>query len=458
MSKKTWFLTALLLFILGIHSARAEWNPPSTLSRQEIVKTSQTLLAMPDLKLKTWEDLFRIRVLEMDWDIGAMVYEPEDSSKIPLGPDGNKIGVFLLHGGTGDHRSLDGVARLLAGKFGIRVVSMAYPGRLYLLDPSRDWPGEPDNSDGTLRMPIWNKDKPITPDQYERVEDRSMMERYGTQILACAKEGTEFYHRMAAYPMAFEEAAKDLMRRHLPEGEFSIYIHGHSTGGPYAYLLTQRVSNIAGVLGMEDSPFGYIYSRLIGWTWNLPFSCLREFTWRLTALFMGGEALTQEGPEALMQLPRLMEQVFESYKRGNTSPQFKAEYPVHLNGVEALGEAAKATAKRLNLSARETQSLVRKFQSYTRELRGEDVKPVPPVLLAIAKNSTDNSVEGYNKSVLPLFAAMKPAPKVSLVAFGGGYHVYYRPESDLPMGVAPAVVKLWYDAITGGYYDSQSRR
>ncbi len=30
---------------------------------------------------------------------------------------------------------------------------------------------------------------------------------------------------------------------------------------------------------------------------------------------------------------------------------------------------------------------------------------------------------------------MKPAPKVSLVAFGAGYHVYYRSESDLPMGV-----------------------
>ena len=454
MLRKAFFGTALSLLFFGFQPVRAEWNPPSTISRQEIVETSQTLLAMPDVGLKAWEDLFRIRVLEMDWDIGAMVYEPEDPSKIPLGPDGKKIGVFLLHGGVEDHRVLDGVARLLAGKFGIRVVSMSYPGRLYLLDPSRDWPGEPVNSDGTLRMPMWNKDKPITPDQYERVEDRSMMERYGTQILACAKEGTEFYYRMAAYPMAFEEAAKDLMSRHLPEGEYSIYIHGHSTGGPYAYLLTQRVPNIEGVLGMEDSPFGYIYSRLIGWTWNLPFSCLREFTWRITALFMGGEALTQEGPQALMQLPRLMEQVLEAYQRGNTSAQFKAEYPVHLNGVEALGEAAQATAERLNLSAKETEDLIRTYHGYTRELSGEGIKPVPPVLLAIAKNSTDNSVEGYNQRVLPMFAAMEPAPKVDLVAFGGGYHVYYRPEPDLPMGVAPGVVKLWYDAITGGYFNS----
>ena len=48
---------------------------------------------------------------------------------------------------------------------------MSYPGRLYLLDPSRNWPGLPLEADGRVRVPIWNKDVPI-------------------------KEGTEFYNRI----------------------------------------------------------------------------------------------------------------------------------------------------------------------------------------------------------------------------------------------------------------------
>ena len=137
---------------------------------------------------------------------------------------------------------MDDVACLLTGKFGFKVVSMTYPGRLYLLDPSRNWSGDTINPDGTVRTPIWNKDKLITHDQDEVVEDKSMMDRYGTTLLACAKEGTEFYNRMAGWPMAFEEAGQDLMGRHFPEGGYSIYVHGSSTGGPFAFMLTQRVA------------------------------------------------------------------------------------------------------------------------------------------------------------------------------------------------------------------------
>ena len=32
-----------------------------------------------------------------------------------------------------------------------------------------------------------------------------------------------------------------------------------------------------------------------------------------------------------------------------------------------------------------------------------------------------------------------------------GHHIW-APEVDLPYGIAPAVVKLWYDAITNGYF------
>ena len=207
------------LFALTIHlfAPPADWSPSSLISREEILLASQTVLAMPDLPLKVEEDIFRIRAVGMDWDMGAVVYEPQDPSRIPVGPDGNKVGVFLLHGGSSDHRSKDELARMLAGKFGYKVTSMSYPGRLYLLDPSRNWPGDTINPDGSVRTPIWNRDRLITRDQYKVVEDKSMMDRYGTVILACAEEGTEFYHRMAGWPVAFEAAGKDLMRRHLPD-------------------------------------------------------------------------------------------------------------------------------------------------------------------------------------------------------------------------------------------------
>ncbi len=440
------------LGVFGVHDLLAQWNPPSEVSRESILESSKTILARPDSPFKAREEIFRIRAVEMDWDMGAMVYEPEDPAQIPIGPDGNKIGVFILHGGTGDHRDERVLASMLAGKFGFKVVSMTYPGRLYLSDPSRDWPGDTIKPDGTVRTPIWKSDELITPNQYEVMEDQSMMERYGTIILACAKEGTVFYDRMAGWPVAFEEAGRDLMRRHFPEGEFSIYIHGRSTGGPFAFMLTQRVSNISGFLGMESSPFGYIYARQINQSWHLPFNCLKIRTWRDKARYEGPEALDREGPDALKRLPMLMERVFEEWQKDTYKPLFKAEYPIHLNGIEALAASAQATARRLNLSAAETNELVRQYKGYTRELSGEGVRPFPPAILGAAHSSRDHSPEVYREVILPMFAAMDPPPKVSWVHFGAGVHRYFRPEPDLPLGVAPAVTQLWYDAIMGGYY------
>jgi hypothetical protein len=70
-----------------------------------MVKTTQAVQPIPEIKFKQREDIFRIRALgiralDMDWDIGSIVYEPEDPGRIPLGPDGKTIGVFMLHGGT----------------------------------------------------------------------------------------------------------------------------------------------------------------------------------------------------------------------------------------------------------------------------------------------------------------------------------------------------------------------
>ena len=226
--------------------SRSRWEPPPLVSREEVLNLHHQVAAMPNIQVSIREDIFRIHALEMAWDIGVVVYEPADSSKIPSGPDSKRIGVFLIHGGVSDYKSVECIARPLAEKFGFKVASMTFPGRFYLPDPSRDWPGDVQRSDGSARTPLWTKETNITKDQYEIVQDISKRESYGTLVSLLAKEGTEFYHRMAAWPVAFEEAIKETARRHLPQGDFSIYIHGHSTGGPFAMTATQRVANIAG--------------------------------------------------------------------------------------------------------------------------------------------------------------------------------------------------------------------
>ena len=76
---------------------------------------------MPDIAIDVREDIFRIRELEMDWDIGAVIYQPQDAKRIPSGADGKKAGVFLLHGGVSDFKSVERIARTLPSKFGIKV-------------------------------------------------------------------------------------------------------------------------------------------------------------------------------------------------------------------------------------------------------------------------------------------------------------------------------------------------
>jgi hypothetical protein len=51
--------------------------------------------------------------------------------------------------------------------------------------------------------------------------------------------------------------------------------------------LIQRVHNIAGLVGMENSPFGYIFSKMVGQTWDAPFTDLRIRTWRDIARYEG---------------------------------------------------------------------------------------------------------------------------------------------------------------------------
>jgi hypothetical protein len=446
------------------------WRPPESIARDEIVARSEAILAKPDLPLRQTEDIFRIPALGLDWDLGVMVYEPADPAKVSRGADGKRIGIFLLHGGSGDYKSMEPMAKLFAGKLGCKAVAMTFPGRLYLDDPSRDWPGDTIHPDGTVRTPIWLAGEHIGPEQYEVIRDTSMRLRYGTRTLARAKPGTRFYDRMAAWPAAFEEGIKHAMRRHFPENAFSIYVTGHSTGGPIVFMMSQRVPNIAGVIAVENSPFGFIQEAQHDWSGALgkvagfervtkkraprqdPFNELYIRTWRDRARYAGPEALGQEGPQALMRLPWLMEKVFDWWDKTKARPQFKAEYIITHNIAGSLEAAAHAAAARLNISAAESAALVKHYRGFPYPQTGPGAKPVPPVLFCISKDSRDHSPEVYREVVLPMFAKLAPAPKVAVTRWGAGVHTYHKSEPGLPLGIAPPVAEFYVRAIQEGYF------
>ena len=434
----------------------------ATVDRDRLLSTSERLLAQPDLDVDVTEDIFTIDVGGMEWDIGAVRYEPTDPASIPDGADGRKVGVFLLHGGAGDFKTMEGRARFLAAKFGYRVVSGTFPGRFYFDDPSRDWPGDTIRKDGTVRTPIWRRGEHVTPEEYDVVIDESMRGRYGRRTLAKAKPGTPFRDRLAASPLAMEAACKTAMERHFPESEFSIYVHGHSTGGPLQFMMSQRLPNIEGVLAIENSAFGYINEAKHAWAGATkrvdPFDELSIRTWRDVARYRGPEALGAEGGAVLNRLPWLMEDIFDEWAEAKKRPQFKCEYLVTWNIVASLKAAAAHTAARLRLSTDARAKLVDHYVGMTRELTNADARPVPAVLFGVSNNSRDHTPEVYEQAILPRFAAMRPAPLVTVIRFEGGTHSYADPEEGLPLGIAPAVFSSWDEAIRGGYFTAGPAR
>ena len=446
-----------------------DWVPPTEVSRDQCLKESQKLLNRADIPYSEQEDLFRITAVGLEWDIGAQVYQPLNSSDNAIGPDGKKIGVFLLSGGDGDFKTMAPVAKLLCSKLGFKVVTMTYPGRLYLDDPSRNWPGDTINPDKSIRTPQWLTGEHISPDQYEVKKDTSIRERYGTRTVLHAKPGSIFWYRMAGWPAAFESSGIEAMKRNLPREDFSIFVHGHSTGGPFVFMLSQRVPNVAGVMAIENSAFGFIneaklakigslgtignFEKLVTETKRSdPFFELYIRTWRDKARYVGPEKLGQDGPVALMRLPLVMEEVMERWESAKMQPQFKCEYTVSTNIESSLEEGASVTAKRLNLNQKDTKALVRKFLGYAREQSGTESKPVPPILFCLAKDSRDHGVESYKTLVMPMFSEMIPPPKTALVHFQAGVHSYWTEEEGLPLGIAPSVAQLWNDAVKAGFF------
>jgi hypothetical protein len=50
---------------------------------------------------------------------------------------------------------------------------------------------------------------------------------------------------------------------------------------------------------------------------------------------------------------------------------------------------------------------------------------------------------------MPGFRKMSPAPKIALTRFGAGVHSFWKAEKDLPVGIAPSVLRIWNDAVRG---------
>jgi hypothetical protein len=154
-------------------STLTTWEPPLTVPKADLIRTSEEVLSRPEIPFSVTERVIRVNALGMDWDVGGEVFEPLDPEAIRRGPDGRKIGFFILHGGASDHRTRRVSASILAGKFGFKVVTMTFPGKLNLNHPERDWQGDTINADGTTRTPLWQIGEEVTPDQYELIEDRS---------------------------------------------------------------------------------------------------------------------------------------------------------------------------------------------------------------------------------------------------------------------------------------------
>ena len=72
------------------------WRPPEFVSREQCIKDTEEVLGLPDIAIKSSEDIFRINVLGVDWDMGLVVHQPVDASKIPTGADVKPVPPFLF--------------------------------------------------------------------------------------------------------------------------------------------------------------------------------------------------------------------------------------------------------------------------------------------------------------------------------------------------------------------------
>ncbi len=101
---------------------------------------------------------------------------------------------------------------------------------------------------------------------------------------------------------------------------------------------------------------------------------------------------------------------------------------------------ARAAAEHLGMSETDTKALEERFAGYPHPVTGPNAS-MPPILITITKNSRDHNIEVYREVVIPSFEELAPSTKVRLIQLDAGVHSYWRPEADLPKGVAPVAAE-----------------
>src|SRR5262249_11317915 len=70
------------------------WQPPEFVSREQCIRDTEEVLAMPDIPIKQTEDIFRINVLGLDWDLGMVCTSRRTRSEFQSEPTAKKPASF----------------------------------------------------------------------------------------------------------------------------------------------------------------------------------------------------------------------------------------------------------------------------------------------------------------------------------------------------------------------------
>ena len=66
-------------------SGQTTWEPAAVISRDQVLQLHRDVMTLPTAPIRIRQDIFRLHELELDWDIGVVIYEPQDTSRLPRG-------------------------------------------------------------------------------------------------------------------------------------------------------------------------------------------------------------------------------------------------------------------------------------------------------------------------------------------------------------------------------------
>ena len=140
-------------------------------------------------------------------------------------------------------------------------------------------------------------------------------------------------------------------------------MHEHLTGGPCVHALLQRVPNVSGPNGIENSSFGHFYHRMTGHDWPTPLTtcwCGRGASSHVTR---APNSQCSKGKSHCSAWSRSWKSCSSSGTRSRSFP-FKAENWFHNRTPSCLREAAIVAATYRNLSHDATEALISEFLDY----------------------------------------------------------------------------------------------